>query len=319
MLIQFFKNNNPASYILLPLITILLWIPGFLSDQNIILEQGMPLYDIIIGPLDNLHFITMFIAVSLVCSGAFILNSLVNDNEILPYPTFLPALLYVIILSSIKSSLALHPILFANIFTMFSIQQLTSSYRKNNAFSNVFNAGILLSIATLFYAPYMVLFPLLGVGIQIFRPIIWREWVIGFMGVVFPYLFVLTYYFWTDMIEYFWYNKIYYSFFVKMPIDKMNMSHIFVVVVGAFIGIVSVAKIVTGLNSTSQKTRKGIILFIWLLVFSLLTGISTGNSPNLFFWLTSTSISVFAAIFFFTTPKTITRRATHFNIFNRHY
>ena len=211
MMIRFFKNNNPISYILLSLLTIVLWLPGFFTEQEINVNQGMPLYDMLVLPIIHLSFAPTLIAITLIISEAFILNSVINENDILPIQTFLPSLLFILLMSCNKELMALHPILFANFFILFTINKLARSYRKNTAISQAFDAGLFSSIATLFYLPYIILIPVLGIGLQIFRPIIWREWVICALGAIFPYLFVIMYYFWNDSLDYLWYNKIFYS------------------------------------------------------------------------------------------------------------
>ena len=160
----------------------------------------MPLYEILAKPLNNFHYLATLIAFILIVCEAFLLNYIVNENEILTKPSFLPALFYIVFMSNDSTLLMLHPLLFANFFLLLAINKIISSYRKDNAFSNAFDAGILLSLSTLFYFPCIVFLPILGIGFILFRPFNWREWIISFIGILLPYSFVFTYYFWNNLL-----------------------------------------------------------------------------------------------------------------------
>ena len=280
MFIQFFKNNSPASFILLPLFALVLWVPGFFSEQNIIVQNSMPLYEMLERPLAGIPLVATLFAFLLIVGEAFLLNFIVNENEVLSSPTFLPALFYIVYMSNDIAKLSLNPMLFANFFILLAIYKLVSSYRKNIAFSQAFDAGFLFSIATLFYLPSIVFLPILGIGLLIFRPFNWREWFITFIGVFVPFSFVLMYYFWYNDLEYLLYDKIFYSIFREPPKLKYSFSFYFMLGVGWFIVLLSIRKLFSRLTGASQKTKKGILLFIWFFIFSLISviiapGIST--------------------------------------------
>jgi Family of unknown function (DUF6427) len=280
MFIQFFKNNSPASYILLPLFALVLWLPGFFSAQNMVVQNSMPLYEVLENSFAGIPVIATILAFILIVLEAFLLNYIINENEVLSSPTFLPALFYIVYMSNDNAKLLLNPMIFANLFILLALFKLVSSYRKNIAFSHAFDAGLLFSIATLFYLPSIVFLPILGVGLLIFRPFNWREWVISFFGVLVPILFVLMYYFWYDLMEYLVYDKLFYSIFREQPKIEYPVSYYFMIGVGWFIAMLSLGKLFKRLTGASQKTKKGILLFIWVFVFAVISvliapGIST--------------------------------------------
>ena len=302
MIIQFFKNNNPVAYILLPLISIALWIPGFFIENKIDIVHGMPLYDLLIEPISAIPLLSTIIAITLVIGGAFTLNTVINENETIATPTFLPAFFYILFMSCSKSLLLLHPILIANFFILFAINKLNSSYRKDIAFSQAFDAGFLCAIASLFFLPYIVFVPLLFIGLQLFRPFIWREWMITFLGLLFPYLFVFTYYFWNDLLEYLWYDKIYYSLINTNSAIELNFSHYFMLFSGLLIATLSVLKLFNGFSG-SQKNKQGMALLIWLLLFAVAAALITTNLPDHYFWFISIPIATFATNYFIQLKK----------------
>jgi|ERR1017187_1935830 hypothetical protein len=303
MFIQFFKNNNPASFILLPLFALVLWVPSFFSEQHIIFQNSMPLYEVLAKPLAEVPLIATLLAFILIVGEAFLLNYIVNENEVLSNPSFLPALFYIMFMSNNKAMLMLHPLLFANFFILLAIYKLVCSYRKNIAFSEAFDAGLLFSIATLFYLPSIIFLPILGIGLFIFRPFNWREWVISFIGVLIPYSFILTYYFWFDILNGLSYNKFFYSAFREQPKLNYHFSFYLMLGVGWFIVFLSIGKLFGGFAGTSQKTKKGILLFIWAFVFALLSMLIAPEISTKYFSFLAIPASVFCSNYFLRIKK----------------
>jgi hypothetical protein len=269
MLIGFFKNNSPASYILLPLFALLLWVGSFFIPHDLG-YYGMPLYNSVVRWFNGVNAIATVVAFLLMLIEAFLLNYIVNENEVLTKPSFLPALLYIVFISCDPGLLSIYPLLFANFFILLAIHRLISSYRKDTAFSNAFDAGFLLSIATLFYFPAIVFFPLLGIGFILFRPFNWREWIISFIGVLVPYTFVFTYYFWNDMLNSLWSIKVFYPNPQRAQLGSSS-SFYFTLSICLVLIFFSFGKLFTGFSDASQKNKKGIVLLLWLTAFALLS------------------------------------------------
>ncbi len=303
MFIGFFKNNKPSSFILLPLFALALWILGFFIEQGAAVKYSMPLYEIVIKPINQIHFVATLIAFLLIIAEAFLLNYTVNENEILTKPSFLPALFYIVFMSNDSTLLMLHPLLFANFFLLLALYKLIHSYRKESAFSNAFDAGIFLSIAILFYFPSIVFLPLLGVGFVLFRPFNWREWVISFIGILVPFVFVFTYYFWYDKIGDWWNIKI---FFPDRPEQfkwTISKSYYFMLSVSLVILLFSFWKLFTDSLESSQKNRKGILLLLWFFAFALISVLIKPEVSIRSFSALAIPASVFTANYFLKIKK----------------
>jgi hypothetical protein len=231
----------------------------------------MPFYEMVAGIFINVTWLSPLIGLILVISEAFLLNYIVNENEVLAKQSYLPALFYIIFMSNNKAMLTLHPLLFGNLFILFAVHKLLSSYRKDNAFSQAFDAGMLISVATLFYFPFIVFLPLLGVGLIILRPFSWREWLISFLGAAIPYLFVITYYFWYDILDYLFYDKMFYSFLREKQNLDNSKSFYFMIGFGWLLLLLSMGKILLGGGIGSQRTKKSIIFLVWFFFFSALS------------------------------------------------
>jgi len=280
MVVRFLKSNNASAFFILPLVAIAIWALGFFQAPVLQVKHTMPFYELLVSPVAGIPWLSTLIALFLVIAEAFLLNYIVNENEVLPKKSSLPGLFYIVFISNNPSVLELHPLLFANLFLLFALSKILNSYRKDLAFSQVFDAGLLISVATLFYFPCIVFFPVIGIALVIFRPFLWREWVISFIGVLVPYIFVVTWYFWNDVLDYLVYDKMFFPMVFKTESAELSPSFYFMISTGLLIVLLSFGKLFSGISGGSQKTKKALVLMLWLFSFAglsllLAPGIST--------------------------------------------
>jgi hypothetical protein len=298
MFIRFFKSNNASALIFLPLFAIAIWAFGFIHPSIIPVKHSMPLYEMCGGLFSNILRLGTFFAMLLIIGEAFLLNYIVNENEVLSKQTNLSALFYVLFMSNNNDMLLLSPPLFANLFLLFALNKLLSSYRKDNAFSQSFDAGFLISIATLFYFPYVVFLPLLIVGLIIMRPFNWREWLISFIGASIPYIFVITFYFWNDKLDYLFFDKMFFSLIREKTSQVFPKSFYFMIGTGWTILLFSIGKLFQGVGIGSQKTKKSIILLVWFFFFSALSVLIAPEISTKYFSALAIPAAVFCANYF---------------------
>ncbi len=102
--------------------------------------------------------------------------------------TFLPATLYILFSALFPQCQVLNPVLPAVVFLMLAIRRIMDSYRKPDIAYNFFDAGILISIGSLFYANMIWFGLLVIVGIAIIRTGNIKEIGIAILGLVTPYI-----------------------------------------------------------------------------------------------------------------------------------
>lgn len=298
MFVQFFKSNNASAYIFIPLLTIALWVFGYIHPVEIpSVKHAMPLYELVLLPFGNI-WINISVAFLLVVAQAFLLNYIVNENEVLTRQSFLPAALYAIFMSSNKAMFILHPLIFGNFFLLIAIHRLLASYRRDKGFSNFFDAGFLIAIASLFYFPYLVFFPILAAALVILRPFNWREWMISVCGVLAPYVITGTVYFMIDQLDYLVYDRMLFYFSRQLHLGNLSGSFYFTNSVQLSILILAGARLFTGLNTGSQKTKKSIVLLIWFLLAGMASIAITQEVSTSCFAALAIPASVFYAHYF---------------------
>ena len=304
MIIRLFKNNLTSSVLFVPLFAIVLWIFGFLHPVAVVTKNTMPLFELFCRATGKYPLLHTIIAMFLVIIEAFYISNIIEKHNILLKKSNFPALVYVVLMSSCKLFLTLHPMLVANLFVLMSVDKILSSYHKDEAFSQVFDAGFCIGIASLFYFPAIVLFPVVWVGLIVIRTFVWREWIISFIGLIIPYLFVLAFYFWWDKLDFFLLDKIFYpSSDAKYSISNEPLSFIILSVVLVGIIALSFLKLLNGLPVNTILSRNVLIVFIWMMALS---GIAFFMAPVLnlrYFSFMAIPLTIYVSNYFLTTKK----------------
>lgn len=299
MIIRFFKSSQPAPIIILPLLALAMWIPAFIKPHEIDFSAAMPLYEEMGRRLIDFPRLAAFIALLFVIAEAFLLNHLINTHEVLGRQNYLPALMYIILMGCCYPLLKLHPLLISNLFILISLDKLFSTYRKNTAFSQVFDSGFFLSVASLFYLPSALYFLVIWIALIALRPFIWREWIIALVGFTIPLFFASVYYFLTDSLNLFGYKisaNSTFNLFLPYNLDK---GYYFLTTVIGIIAFLSLLKMLTGLEVNKIKTKRIILVCIFFMFIAIFTTKFSYQHTIVSFVTVFVPVSVFMANYFF--------------------
>jgi Family of unknown function (DUF6427) len=303
MFIRFFKNNTPSYFFILPLFALVFWIVAFMGVPPLVSSHSSSLFNVMAGYVNAFRFIGTCVSFLLVTTGAFLINLVFNESEILERKTFLPALFYFVFMSNNESMLVFHPAMIANIFIILSIHSMYNAYRKTVAFSQLFDAGMLLSVASVFYFPSIILFPVLIFGLIVFRAYNWREWLITLFGALVPYCFVLTYCFWNDSLLAYWHDKLAYFVYHDRPSFEFTSSFYFLMTMAVIIAFLSLSKLANSVLAGSQKAKKNLIYIIWFFLFSIASLLLAPDLVSPYFSVLAIPFTFFASSYFFTMKK----------------
>src|ERR1039457_5611935 len=211
MLVGFIKHNRAVSIVLLPVTLICLWAYGFIHPVVPLIEHAAPLYKLLISGIVRYPFLLTLLSFILIFCEALLIYHIVEKNEITETKSYLSAIVYIVLMSLQPEMLSLHPIVIANLFMLLALHKLMQTYRKETAYSEAFDSGFFISLAALFYIPSLIFILLLWIGLVIIRPFVWREWLISFIGILLPCVFLVFYYFWNDKLDALQYDAIYYT------------------------------------------------------------------------------------------------------------
>jgi len=198
MLLKVLKSNQPYHFLLIPIIATALWMRSLMNPVSYSFYPGedmMLLYQPINSVLSNNPLASHFLALIFIILMAFLILKLNVQYAFIRSKTFLPSSLFILITSGIPDIHAMHPIYPAALFLILAIDRIFSSFDKEVIHSNAFDAGIFLSIGSLFYLNLIFFFPILWIGFIIVKPNVnWRDYILTTLGFSLPWLAALAYF-----------------------------------------------------------------------------------------------------------------------------
>lgn len=206
-MIQQFKSINFLNIFLLFAFTYILRI-GLFLDLPQMINTGFSELGTRLLLADNQYSylspgLNVFLAGLVIFTQALLFNRLISEYNILSRPTFLPALMYIVLSSVFTPFLFLSPPLIGNFFILFIFFKILDSYKKTDLISTMFDLGLITALATVIYFPFVFFVIALWVALLIFRGFNWREWVAVILGYLVIVTFLGVYYFWNNSIGYF--------------------------------------------------------------------------------------------------------------------
>lgn len=208
-MIRFFKSPQAASLFMIPVIVLILWARAFFKHPFFTNEPGMPLQNLFMNLVSSFpDFVQVLLAIALVSFEAVYLNLIMNRHEVLYRNSYLPALMYALLMSLGLPFLQFHPVILANLFLLLALDKTFSLFKNESPVPALFNSSFFISVASLIYFPATALFIMLLAALLTLRPFSFREWMIALIGFLLPYFFLSVYFFWTDQLTGGWKNML---------------------------------------------------------------------------------------------------------------
>jgi len=277
MLLRFLRSSQPAMIILLPVLALLLAVPIFVGSWPIQATGAtQPLYQLLVFLTGGFPVVLQIIGVVLLGAQALLLNYIVEDSRILQKKTYLPGLLFLLIGNAFFTGWGMHPVFCASLFLLFFFYQLVELSRTEKAKSKAFNAGLLISIASMFYFPAIVFFVVLLVALVSFRSFSWREWSVALLGLLLPYVYLLAYYHWVDTTQLF--GDYLTPFAYELSDQPLGWSFYFLMTLLLLSGFWSLRMFLKLIGVNKVRMRKLLVLQVW---FALLALSSMSLSPQI--------------------------------------
>lgn len=193
MILKALNSNKIGAILLSPLIAFALYSYGFFKQVpqiSVFQEDGMPLWNCL-----SLFFVdksTWLLPAGFVVAViiALLINKMTNKFLLFGKPTFLPAVLFIVLCSGFVFIQSLNPVWLFALFFILSLDNFFASTLSDNPAENCFNGAFLYSIGSLFYGKALLLAPviwLIMIGLRSFRG---RTFFASILGFGLPYLFL---------------------------------------------------------------------------------------------------------------------------------
>ncbi|MFC2112197.1 hypothetical protein ACFLTA_02930 [Bacteroidota bacterium] len=198
MFLKVFKSGQPALLFFIPVLAILLWLKYFIVSQPVEMAfepNPMPFYYWISTLLEKQIIIGKIVTLILLIFTGISLSKINTRFILLQHRSYLPAIIYLLLVSSYQPLQQLNPAVFASVFLVIAIEIIVGTYKKEGLALEFFMASFLIAIASLFYARAAFLILVIWTGLSIFRTIYWREWAFTILGFTTPYVFLFAWYY----------------------------------------------------------------------------------------------------------------------------
>jgi len=302
MLLKLFKGTGPGVIFLIAVTLAGLWIGAFIDPQlpgEAVYETSpMPLYGIITSlagtsPLPGVILSFLIVTVLLMLLTYFN-TSVFFINE----RTFLPALFYILLCSFYPEIRILNPVLPAALFLMVAIMRIIDTYRKPGTAFNYFDAGILISIGSLFYFNVIWFGLLLIAGIVLLRSGNIREPGIAVLGLITPYIILLGLYYVLEIDIESFFADIKNNLAGESPGYHFPRLTIILMILAGLLFLVSIVFLMAQMSSKKIKSRKTFFLLMWVLSISLAVFLFLPSVSVEMIWITAIPASYILAHYF---------------------
>jgi hypothetical protein len=304
-MIRFFKTLQPATLILIPILILIFWLRIIFHSNPVTDSNSLPLWNGISDFLLTLpSWVNFILLLALISWSAIYLNLILNRYEVLYKNTFVPAIIFTLLISSTPAIMQLHPVHVINLLLLYVINRSFALYKNEFPVSGLFDSGFLAGIASIIYFPAIIFLPLLLTMLGLLRPFRLKEWLIILIAFFLPCFFACTYMFWNHTM--FDFLKSYISHFRNLNLQISIEYKPCLAVLGIFIAtllFLSLLKLRINYRKNVIRTRSYQLIFFIYLAYSLVWLLLAGTVTVIHFAFLLLPISVFCAYYFMSAKR----------------
>lgn len=274
MILKSLKSQGPLVSIVYLIIAVLLWLQSLMSPFGYTFfesEYKDLLYSPIYSVTQRFPLLQVVLSLSLVLFVSFLIQQINISFSLIKVRTKLPALVFILLAGGLTPMHTLHPVYIAAVLLMLSIYSIFSVFNNPEPVTHFFNAGLFLSIGSLFYFNMVALLPAFFIAASMLRrEPLFKDYFALFVGFIVPWIFAFSYLFFTDRIA----DAI--TIFgnnILTPVNHFNKNYMLLGYSGviALLTIIGSFKMIQLYDSSKVSTRKYFqVLFIFF-VFSMLS------------------------------------------------
>lgn len=302
MLLRIFKGTGPGVIFLIIIILIAVWVSAILNQRlhpRFIYESDpMPLYAFVKLMIHNSHNLGVILSFLLVSLMAFLMVNFNTTVFFIHERTFLPAFFYVLFGGLFPDQQLLNPVIPASIFLMLAIMRIMDGYHKTGTAYNYFDAGILISTGSLFYANLIWFGLLVIIGIALLRTGNAKEIVISVLGLLTPYLITFGIYYVLGKDIFALMKLIGDNLFTRSTFYPLPRLTVVALIFSGALILISLVQLMQRMNSKKIKSRKTFSLMIWTLLISIIVYFALPSASVELVWLISIPVSYFLTHYF---------------------
>ena len=278
MILKSLKNSHSYLIILFLLFSILFFIPSFFTLQFQSIENQFPFYSILL----------LLISTTLTFFHSIGLNNLIYDKDIIKKPNFVLAFVFLLLNTTFVIN---HKMMLISFVLLFFLNYLLKLYKQKQPFALVFNAGILLSILSLYIPNILLLFPIIFISSLIFGNMDWRVITISILSLFTPYFFLWSYQIFTQTELYFPIFEFDFKLF-NFSIEELELNQKIWFSVLLLVSLLSFFELFRWIYKKSIKSRESFTIIILYFIFSMFIFLFSEKEESVILIVTPLSIII---------------------------
>ncbi|MFH0842930.1 MAG: DUF6427 family protein [Bacteroidota bacterium] len=302
MLLRLFKGTGPGVIFLTGLTLAGFWISAFIDPQApgqaVYETDPMPLYSLLRSIAGTSPLAGVIFSFSVMVVMVFLITWFNTSVFFLNERTFLPALFFILICALFPECRVINPVMPGALFLMLALMKIMNTYRISGTAFNFFDAGILISVGSLFYMNLIWFWLLVIVGIALLRTWNLREIAISVLGLITPYILILGLYYVLGKDIGAYLADIRINLFGETQGYDFSRLTIIVLILWSMVFLVSLSFLLMQMSSKKIKSRKTFFLLLWSLAAALTVYFLLPSASVEMIYLTAVPVCYIMAHFF---------------------
>jgi hypothetical protein len=309
MILKLFRGTGPGVVLIILLSASGAWVSAFLhphyASSALYDINPMPLYGLLKSLLGKSVIAGAIFSFALLLFISFFLVNFNTSVFFINERTFLPAIIYILLSGFFPEYQALNPVLPAVLLLLIAVRRMMDAYRKNGIAYNFFDAAILISTGSLFYAN-MIWFGLLTIiGIAILRTGNVKEIILALLGLATPLIITAGVWYVSGSDMHKLLDIANYNLFEKGGSYYFSRVSVTSLIIIGLSSLVSLSFLLSVINSKKIKSRKTFTELIWVLVISLTVYFALPSASVEMIYIISVPLSYIIAHYFVFSRKKV--------------
>jgi hypothetical protein len=307
MLLRIFRGTSPGVILLIFLVAAGVWVNAFInpvvSSPFHYNTDPMPLYSLLMGLLGKSVIAGVALSFVLVILITFLLVNFNTTVFFINERTFLPSIIYILFSGIFPHCQVLNPVLPAALLLMIAIRRIIDAYRKNGTAFNFFDASLLISTGSLFYANLIWFGLLVIIGIAILRTGNVKEIFLAILGLCTPMVLTAGIYYAAGKDPGLLVSTARFNLFEEAGNFHFSKIAITGLIIITLCIIVSVGYLFSVMNSKKIKSRKTFSELIWTFIITVVLYFSLPSASVDLIFIAAIPLSYFLSHYFIFSKK----------------
>lgn len=220
--------------------------------------------------------ISVILGAIFVMIQAFLLNAIIIRSAALNDNTYLPAIVYAVLLSSSPELLFLSPEMLSITFVLLGLNFLFTHLKFRGTEENIISTGFMFGIAALFAKPAFLLLIFMFLVYLLYSNTLTRRYFLMAFGFFLPFIFVWIYFLWNGAGSEFW--MVYFTDLIRFSSRQLITPPMLLIWIGipSLMALITAAQNFTGIGMTNNQIQIQRSM-LWLAIFGLVLYLVSAN------------------------------------------